>query len=179
MYDFVISDTHFFHDNIIKYAGRPQNHVELMIKEWQDTVRPDQTVLHLGDVLMGKPDLWPLIDELPGKVDVLVSGNHDEPYKRKWLEENWGWTFVKDFQMRYRGWEVYFSHYPLWVDAMGGPIGRLMLDPNWKNVNIHGHIHEKQAPSPFHINVSVEWIEYRPTPLQALLDNYIETNPTI
>jgi len=141
-----------------------------MIKEWQDTVQPDQTVLHLGDVLMGKPDLWPLIGKLPGRVDVLSSGNHDEPHKRKWIEENWGWTFRKDFQMRYRGWEVYFSHYPLWENT-----DRTRLDPNWKNINIHGHIHEKPAPSRFHINVSVEWIEYRPAPLQTLLDNYIET----
>lgn len=142
--------------------------MELMIKEWQDTVQPEQTVLHLGDVLMGKPDLWPLIDTLPGKVDVLTSGNHDEPHKRKWLEENWGWTFRKDFQMRYRGWEVYFSHYPLWENT-----DRLRLDPSWKKVNIHGHIHEREDPSRFHINVSVERIGYKPTNPQGILDERI------
>lgn len=157
LYDWVISDTHFFHENIIKYAGRPANHNDLMIENWKDVVRPEDTVLHLGDVLMGSAQRWQEIPRLPGRVHVLKSGNHDEPHKRKYLEEEWGWEFVAEFMVPYRGWSVSFTHEPL---------GELAP----YNLNVHGHIHEKPDPSPQHINVSVEQIHYRPVYLRDLLD---------
>jgi calcineurin-like phosphoesterase family protein len=184
MFDWVISDTHFFHDNIVKYAGRPENHTDLMIANWNDTVVDtyDQvdTVLHLGDILMGKRDLWPLID-LPGAVTALV-GNHDEDHKQKYIRTMWGWEFVPEFQVRYRGWEVYFSHKPLWVDYPDPDdntevvVNRESLKhAGNRSLNVHGHIHEKPAPSIYHINVSVEQIGYKPVNLTELLDNKIDS----
>ena len=45
----IISDTHFFHENIRRYCNRPENWQELIIKNWNDLVSPDETILHLGD----------------------------------------------------------------------------------------------------------------------------------
>jgi calcineurin-like phosphoesterase family protein len=179
MFDWVISDTHFFHKNIVQYAGRPANHNELMIENWHSTVREGETVLHLGDVLMGQQQLWPTI-LLTRNVDVLDSGNHDEPHKRKWIETYWGWKFIPEFDMQYRGWMIYFSHRPLWVDYPNPNdntevvVNREGLKyPGNHSINVHGHIHEKLAPSRYHINVSVEQIGYKPVRLKEILDNKI------
>jgi hypothetical protein len=43
----IISDTHFFHENIGRYCNRPENWQELIIKNWNDLISPDENVLHL------------------------------------------------------------------------------------------------------------------------------------
>jgi calcineurin-like phosphoesterase family protein len=50
---YVISDTHFFHKNIIKYCGRPFDHEVMMIKRWQRIIRDSDTIVHLGDLFFG------------------------------------------------------------------------------------------------------------------------------
>ena len=51
---FFTSDTHFFHNNIIKYTNRPFKNVnemnEELIKRWNSVVPKDGIVFHLGDV---------------------------------------------------------------------------------------------------------------------------------
>ncbi len=178
MYDWIISDTHFNHVNIVEYAGRPINHNELMQQSWRKLVQPEDTVLHLGDVLMGRQDLWPNMPGwLPGKISILTTGNHDEPHKKRWLQAK-GWNLVPEFSIEYRDWTIYFTHYPLWVaypnpnentEVELGPYFHEDLDGQ-KFLNIHGHIHEKPAPSEYHINVSVEKINYQPVNLKMLLD---------
>ena len=160
MYDWIISDTHFYHDNIIRYAGRPKNHVELMLRNWRNLVMPDDTVLHLGDVLMNREELWKGIGWLPGKVSVLSTGNHDEPHKKQWIQRNWDWKFIPEFTIEYRGYDILFSHYP-----------EETLPPH--SINVHGHIHQLEDPSPFHINVSIERMDYRPMKLREILDKRI------
>ena len=54
------SDTHFGHENIIKYCDRPFASVEEMdealIARWNEVVCPSDTVWHLGDFTLG--DVW-------------------------------------------------------------------------------------------------------------------------
>ena len=178
MHDWIISDTHFNHVNIVEYAGRPKNHNELIQDNWRRLIRPHQTILHLGDVLMGKQELWDSMPGwLPGSIDVLSTGNHDEPHKKQWLQAH-GWHIVPEFSIEYRGWTILFSHYPEWVVPLSNDdntaVGaRLDLIPA-RSINVHGHIHEKKAPSKYHINVSVEQIGYSPVDLKSLLDGRIE-----
>lgn len=99
MKEFVTSDIHFDHVNIIKYCDRPFKSVqqmnELIIKKWNEVVSPEDTVYVIGDVCMGKLDysieyIW----RLNGKL-FLIAGNHDEKsvrYKRfvdrfEWIKE--------------------------------------------------------------------------------------------
>ena len=53
MTTFFTSDTHFGHENIIKYCGRPFKDVEKMnerlIKNWNEVVKDTDTIFHLGD----------------------------------------------------------------------------------------------------------------------------------
>lgn len=54
---FFTSDTHFFHEGIIKFCTRPFESVEEMnetlIRNWNETVPKDGTVFHLGDFAFG------------------------------------------------------------------------------------------------------------------------------
>lgn len=176
MHDYVISDTHFFHKNIVEYSGRPQNHNELMIANWLRWVKPGDSVLHLGDVLMGPKQDWgrltpALAYNNAGNVFVLNSGNHDEPHKRQWIEEKLGWLFIEEFVSRYRGYDIYFTHRPKWTfdpDSFEVQADHRRIPSS--SINVHGHIHEKSAPSIYHINVSVEQIDYKPVNLMQLLD---------
>ena len=52
------ADTHFGHKNIIKYCERPfksASHMdEVIIKNWNAIVKPEDTIFHLGDFSMEK-----------------------------------------------------------------------------------------------------------------------------
>jgi|SRR5579859_5132388 len=184
MYDWIISDTHFNHVNIVEYSGRPVNHNELMQQNWRKLVRPEDTVLHLGDVLMGRQDLWPSMPGwLPGKVTV-IEGNHDHEHKLRFMHKEWGWEIMARLgvdisagpaiiEMDYRGYNIIFTHEPFmaYQDPKSGNNTDLIYTrlPE-KTINVHGHIHEKETGDLQRINVSVERISYQPVRLQQLLD---------
>lgn len=86
---FVTSDTHFGHENIIRYCERPfkdaRSMNESLIERWNNRVGVDDTVYFLGDFAMG-----PGVDDnfivrtlkrLNGTINVLP-GNHDQKYKK-------------------------------------------------------------------------------------------------
>src|SRR3989338_8883280 len=84
---FIISDTHFHHENIIKYSNRIFKSVEEMDKEiirrWNDKVGKEDIVLHLGDCALGsEKEVKELKDSLNGNI-FLLKGNHDHKMLRK------------------------------------------------------------------------------------------------
>jgi calcineurin-like phosphoesterase family protein len=81
------SDTHFNHQAIIDYCGRPfrtpdghldvQKMNEALVANWNATVGPNDTVYHLGDFAFGPT---PLAARWAARLNghkVLVKGNHD------------------------------------------------------------------------------------------------------
>ena len=84
---FFISDTHFFHHNIIKYCDRPFSDIydmnETIIQNWNHIVPEDGVVFHLGDFSLGagredkeKGPLIELLWRLNGTIYLTV-GNHE------------------------------------------------------------------------------------------------------
>jgi calcineurin-like phosphoesterase family protein len=147
---FVIADTHFFHDNIIKYCGRPfrggEEMNEFLLDEWNRVVSPEDLVIHCGDVALGQTEL---IIELCNKLNgtkILVEGNHDRR-KSVTVWKQAGFELVKT-----KPWIVgqfVFSHEPVVV-------------PDW-GFNYHGHSHGMWAvPGANHMCVSVECLQYTP-----------------
>ncbi|WP_342148590.1 metallophosphoesterase [Methylorubrum sp. SB2] len=81
-----VSDTHFGHRAILSprmQASRPfasiEEHDETLIARWNEAVRPDDTVWHLGDFCYrcGEDYARSVFDRLRGRQRFLVRGNHD------------------------------------------------------------------------------------------------------
>lgn len=163
---FIISDTHFGHFNIIRFCDRPLNHEDIIIRNWQNTVPEDATILHLGDVAFGKPreiyDWAEIIKDLPGR-KLLIKGNHDHSRSMKIYKGIF--EVIDPFIQEFAGVRFYFSHYP------DHPI-----KDQW-DVNIHGHIHNNPlplTPEPVNTpgiyqNVSIEVTNYSPVQLSSIL----------
>lgn len=158
---FIISDTHFGHKNIIKYENRPENHNEIMVKNWNNTVSKHSRVLHLGDVFLCpilEAEKW--LEQLNGE-KWLVLGNHDT--RSIQLYERLGFKVVGEpIYKETSGLKIVFSHYPLY-DLPDGIL------------NVHGHIHRgKGRPVIFNnknINVSAEVINYTPVKLKEIIND--------
>ena len=94
---FFTSDHHFGHRNIIRFCKRPFNSaIEMddeMVRRWNEKVTPEDTVYHLGDVGMIKPEiLHRILNRLHGKI-CLIKGNHD----RAALECSDRFEWIKDY----------------------------------------------------------------------------------
>jgi calcineurin-like phosphoesterase family protein len=170
---FVISDTHFNHANILNFTNdagelvRPGfESVEAMnehiIEKWNSVVGPNDHVYHLGDVHFGAKlrakENAAILRRLNGKKR-LVLGNHDDgkdPLLHEFFEKIMLWRMFKEFG-------VVLSHTPMHPAVLG--------EARWDGsaINIHGHIHRNVSPSPKHINVSVEAIDYTPKLIPDLL----------
>ena len=76
-----ISDTHFSHNNIIRYTGRPFQSVnemdERLIENWNAHIAPQDIVFFLGDFGKGTTELLAtLCARLHGN-KICIRGNHD------------------------------------------------------------------------------------------------------
>lgn len=149
-----ISDTHFNHENIIKYCNRPFDNVgdmnKYIIQQWNNVVNKDDVVYHLGDFVLqsDKETVSDLVSKLNGNI-ILLIGNHDRFGKQKLLDCGFievHKTLVID--------KYILTHKPLKLEQIGGGM-----------TNIHGHIHnyDKGLDKDKYINVSCEVLGYKPT----------------
>jgi calcineurin-like phosphoesterase family protein len=157
----IISDTHFGHANIIKYCGRPFKDADemnnIMRAKWNAVVMPGDHVYHLGDV--GNRLTVEFLRSLNGKKR-LILGNHDEGTDKVLqaaFEKILCWRMFPD-------WNMLLTHVPVHESSLGHGKGPAEIRKLW---NIHGHIHEKPAPSEFHINACVEWTDYAPVNIET------------
>jgi len=113
---FFTSDTHFGHQNIIRYCNRPFHNAEEMnaelIHRWQEVVPHDGIVFHLGDFCLGSPSLWNrILSSLPGR-KYLILGNHDmkstSPIYTKQFE-----LVTQQMIIRVGHQTIILNHYPL------------------------------------------------------------------
>ena len=164
--DYLISDLHLDHDNIIDYCDRPFSTVEAMneqlIANWNAEVDATDTVLYGGDLTIrtSAAALLDWLDELNGEI-VFVLGNHDETV----LENLDRVQFVDETRFTHRGVPFHAVHDP--ADEPSNP-------PGWM---LHGHHHNNwPADFPFidhdtrRVNISVELLDYRPLAIDRLVD---------
>ena len=131
------SDSHFGHENIIKYCKRPFANVaendEELIRRWNEKVPKDGIVFHLGDVAFGDPDrVDNILERLNGTI-YLVIGNHD--WRR--IVNNHKWRFemmTQQINMKIGKRHIILNHYPM-----------LAFSGAWRGVDatyqLFGHVH--------------------------------------
>jgi calcineurin-like phosphoesterase family protein len=180
--NFIISDTHFFHGNIIDYCDRPFTCWEqmntAMIERWNEVVSADDDVYHLGDFAMaGTNRICEVRHQLNGTIH-LVLGNHDRSHN----------------VMSRAGFSV--MHYRYGEFVVAGIDGSMFLMshrprdlPTWYEndgqIRLCGHVHnnspkfiesvEEKDKTQRHVkalNVSCEYWDYKPTPVEQVVEEY-------
>lgn len=161
---YVIADTHFGHENIIRYCGRPFINAEQMdealINKWNGIVGNDDLVYILGDFSLShkKEKITELLFQLHGK-KVLVMGNHDTHKPSYYVDCGFDAATRKPI-MAEPG--VILMHKPF-------------EDLSWvcpKYIYFFGHVHNKRCPMDEYPNcrcVSAERIGYRPIDLDIAI----------
>jgi calcineurin-like phosphoesterase family protein len=129
------SDTHFNHEGVIRYCGRPFASIDEMnralIGRWNGVVRDTDTIYLLGDFAFSHKAGWPLEEiysALRGHKH-LVIGNHDEK-NPKVLALPWE-SKADLLTLRENGVRAIACHYPM-ETWKGAHRGYLM---------VHGHSH--------------------------------------
>jgi calcineurin-like phosphoesterase family protein len=134
--EFITSDTHFGHANIIKYSNRPFSSVQEMDEEliarWNAKVPKNAVVYHLGDFAFAPSGrIHEILRQLNGRIRLLW-GNHDKSIKKDKVLQNY-FEWIKDYYESSTpdGTKVVMCHYAfmVWNKSHYGA---------W---NLHGHSH--------------------------------------
>jgi calcineurin-like phosphoesterase family protein len=142
---FLVSDTHFGHAGVCRFVRNdgvtklrpwddPAEMDEFMIAAWNERVRPNDKVYHLGDVVINRKSLVTL-SRLNGD-KVLIRGNHDifrDDEYRQYFRELRAYHVMNG---------MILSHIPIHPESLGR-----------FGVNIHGHLHANRVVKPRGVNV--------------------------
>lgn len=135
MKTWIISDTHFGHNNMYKFTNMRTGALErpwasnadegdaIMIENWNKVIKPEDKVYHLGDVAIPRRGLK-CMKGLNGR-KVLIRGNHDI-FKMKDYAE-----YFDDIRGTHKIDRFILSHYPIHEESI----------PHWCGGIIHGHTH--------------------------------------
>ena len=170
---FITSDTHFGHDREFIYGPRGFKSVQEadaeIIRRWNEVVGPEDTVYHLGDVMLNDNENgMNCLRQLNGHIK-LIRGNHDTNSRMKLYEtldnvEVLGWAEV----IKHKKYSFYLSHHPTLTSNLDdmSPLGMRML-------NLFGHTHQQtkfHEGKPFMYHVGLDAHDCYP----VLLDDVIE-----
>ena len=149
---FLVSDTHFGHAGVCRFTRadgctplRPWDDAaemdEAMVKAWNERVRPNDKVYHLGDVVINRKSLA-IMHRLNGD-KVLIRGNHDI-FKDT------------DYREHFRELRAYhimngliLSHIPIHPESLGR-----------FGCSIHGHLHANRVMKPAGVDPNTGEILY-------------------
>ena len=137
---FLVSDTHFGHAGVCRFMRndgvtklRPWDTAEemdeFMVKAWNERVRPNDKVYHLGDVVINRKALG-IMRRLNGD-KVLIRGNHDIFKDTDYREH------FRELRAYHVMNGVILSHIPIHSESLGR-----------FGTNIHGHLHANRVMLP-------------------------------
>lgn len=154
---FFTADTHFFQESIIHRAGRPfasfREMNEMMFDLWNETVKPDDEIYHLGDVTARYSEKELAQLRLLNGKKFLVPGNHDLQKIRNKLSSFFTIMLpiaeIKELR-------VVLCHFPLesWNKR------------SYKYMHLHGHSHGNMRKIPARLDVGVDVHGFRPISLE-------------
>lgn len=144
---FLTSDLHFFHKTVLQFSktSREFNDLDEMheayIKMWNDTVKPCDNIIVLGDFSMkGVEATRNLLSKLNGRI-IFVEGNHD----RKMLK-TLGFKSYPYLELRFNTNLVCLMHFPIhcWNGQARG------------SVHFHGHTHARYSGAGRSLDVGID-----------------------
>ena len=160
MATWLTADTHFGHAGILHACGRPfstiQEHDDCLVEAWNATVRPGDTVYHLGDFALGPAEAAERVFRRLHGRKVLIVGNHDKRSRRLgWAEQHEG-----IYEAAIEGRHVVMCHYPLrsWARCFRG------------SLHLFGHTHGRLPGTTQSCDVGVDVWGYRPVSLGQIVD---------
>ena len=153
---YLTSDTHFNHDKEFIWGPRGfkscKESNETIIKNWNNTVKSEDTIIIVGDFILGKDiDAARKIVNMLNGIKILVVGNHDTRAKLK-LYEELGIEIVYAMPLEYKGRQFYISHYPTLTADLNSSPDHAIFD-------LFGHTHSKKMfyeERPYMYNVAVD-----------------------
>lgn len=140
----VTSDTHFGHDREFLYKPRGftsiEEHDEEIIRRWNEKVKTNDIVYHLGDVMLGDTEHGiKCLKRLNGHIRV-IAGNHDTD-NRIDLYDNFPLTKIEYIsfaqRIKFKGYHFFLCHYP----TMTANLEKESLKQC--TINLYGHTHQK------------------------------------
>ena len=152
--DFLISDLHLGHKNIVKQSLglRPgptvEDHNEWLVRQWNSVVTKHDRVWVLGDVVFGNEN-FKYLARMNGQ-KFLIRGNHDKhdiTTYLKYFNNVYGFRRLNGF---------WISHAPIHPASLRG------------RFNVHGHIHKGSLPDLRYINVNVDVLNGVPMSMDQL-----------
>lgn len=164
------SDTHFSHNNIIRYCERPFTNIqemnEKLIHNWNSVVNENDIVFHLGDFGFDSiENLRNIRNKLNGTI-YLIRGNHDWKTINKHNENIFDGVF-QQLIIQVDGQKIYLNHYPFLCYSGSTKEGKMSV---WQ---LFGHVHSKKGMNgmdkdrlgvlyPTQYDVGVDNNEYKP-----------------
>lgn len=164
MTTFFTADTHFGHKNIIRHCTRPFATIEQMneslIENWNKVVRPTDSVYHLGDFGVLRPErAKEIADRLNGKI-YLISGNHERSASHAQCRDRFEW--IKDYFVLglSKTLSIVLFHYAL----------RVWEKKHYGAWHLYGHSHGNLPPieGEFSLDIGVDCWNYAPVSLEKI-----------
>lgn len=167
------SDTHFSHNQDFIYKNRGCNsieeHDEMLVERWNETVGIHDIVVHLGDFYFGDVSkVISHIQRLNGKI-LWIIGNYDTTNKIAAIVEKCKNITALEYAtlIQYKKFNFYCSHYPT-------------LTANYDDkhfsqhvISLHGHTHQAKnylfVDNPFIYHVGVDSHDCYPVHIETIL----------
>lgn len=157
---FVVADTHFSHENVLKYNNRPWKNVlemnDALIENWNRKVGKKDRVIVVGDFARDRHGYF--INVLNGKKE-LVIGSHDKMPK-KYLDCFSGVYMVKYFNYKGRDFVAMHCCPRVWERAHYGAVC----------LYAHSHGRLKTYNLSFDVGVDVPENRYSPIDMDEILE---------
>ena len=179
---FLVSDTHFGHAGVCRFTRsdgctplRPWDDAaemdEAMVAAWNDRVKPNDKVYHLGDVVINRKALK-ILHRLNGD-KVLIKGNHDIFRLDEYT------PFFRDIRGSHVMNGMILTHIPVHETNLYR-----------FGTNIHGHLHTNRVMmtkhkgaaeeiDPRYFCVCVEQTDFKPIALEEVMKRIKEQGGTV
>jgi calcineurin-like phosphoesterase family protein len=154
-----ISDTHFGHENILKYDNRPfatiEEHDETLLSNINSVLEPGDTLYHLGDVAWSQKSFDWFVKNLRQDIKInCIRGNHDNRWKESKIIS---WDVL---ELKLEGLKFFLSHYPhlSWPNRFHG------------SIHLFGHVHGNLKGVGRSMDVSANMINYTPISIVDVIE---------